>query len=294
MARTLAQIKESIKTKARTYTSLDDLLFANDSGAIQGSIFISLVETFAAAQQSLELIADQVASDLQTIADAAPSGNAAWIRARVLEFQNGDVITIDPVTFVPSYAVFDATKQIVTRCSVTQTATATVQIKVAKNEPPEPLSVGELAALRAYYFGSGTTQGIGFAGVRAVIQSNNPDRIYVEGVIRYLGQYDPAVVKTNVIAAIEAFLFDYTSINFDGTIKMQELEDAILLVEGVSRFEFAAADSIRVRNSATSFASATTVSTEGQYKADAGYIIQEDTAGQTFTDKITTSLESTL
>lgn len=293
MARSLTAIKSSIKTKARTFSSLDGLLFSNDAGAIQGSIFISLIETFATAHLLTEQIADVIKQDIEAIAEAAPSGNAAWLRRQVLAFQNGDIIQIDPETFVPAYATVDETKQIISRCSVVfNTITGQVDVKVAKNEPPEALTAAELANLIDYYYGSGSQQGIGFAGVVAEITSDDPDRIFIEGEIIHYGGYSAADVKANVISAINAFLADFSEVNFDGTLKMQELEAAILAVDGVSRFEFAAVNPIRVRDAATAFGSATPIDEDGKYQTVAGYIIEEDTASQTFDDKITISEET--
>ncbi len=290
--RTLEEIIQVIKTKARTFPSLDVFLFKDDPGALTGSAWISAVETVAEAQQVFEVVAETEKAAIQAVADSAPSGNAAWIRARILEFQFGDVVTIDPNTFVVSYPVVDTTKQIVSRCAVTPTAGNIVQIKVAKGDnPPEPLTPTELEALQDYYFGTGDTQGIGFAGVNAVFVNQDPDRIYVEGVIRYLGQFTAATVKANVIAAIEAFFDSFQDENFNGVIKMQKLEDAILAVEGVSRFEFAT-NGIRARDFNTAFGSATVISPDGFYEAVAGYVIGEDTVGETLDDRITTALET--
>lgn len=292
MARTIAQIKDIIKTKARTFTSLDALLFEDDAGAITGSAFIDTVDTVATAQNTFEVLADQTKVDIKAIADAAPTGNAKWIQSQILKFQFGDIIEIGD-DYVPFYPVLDQTKKIVTRCAVfSDKVTGLVEIKVAKSEdPPEPLSAAELVALEDYYYGTSDTQGIGFAGVKAEFTNQDPDRLYVEGKIIYLGQFDPNTVKTNVIQAIEDFIAGFQNENFAGTIKMQRLEDAILAVEGVSRFKFAT-NGIRARDFNTPFSSSTVVSPDGFYNTISGYAISEDEAGETLTDKITTELES--
>lgn len=293
MARTIAEIKQIIKEKARTFTSLDALLFEDDPGAIQGSRFIDIVDTVATVQNTFEQLADVTASDLTDIANSAPTGNSAWIQRQILNFQFGDVIEISD-DFVPFYPVVDPSKRIVTRCSVLpDQASGIVEIKVAKNQdPPEPLTASELTSLEDYYYGTGDTQGIGFAGVKAEFTNQPPDRIFVEGVIRYFGQFDPSTVKANVIQAIEDFLVGFQNENFNGTIKMQRLEDAILAVPGVSRFEFAT-DGIKARDFNTPFASAAVISPDGFYNTIAGYAISEDETGETLDDKISTLLEET-
>ena len=293
MARTVSEIIGIIKAKARTFPSLDSLLFADDPGVIVPNNFVDSVETFATAQNTFEQLADLTAADIQAIADAAPTGNAKWIQAQILKFQYGDVIQISD-DFVPFYPVVDPTKQIVTRCAVFSDAnTDIVEIKVAKSEdPPEPLTDDELTALQDYYYGTGDTQGIGFAGVKAEFTNQDPDRIFVEGSVRYLGQFDAVTIKNNVIQAIEDFLAGFQNENFAGTIKMQRLEDAILAVEGVSRFEFAN-NGVRARDFNTPFGSSQIISPDGFYNTVSGYAISEDTVGETLQDKISTQLEET-
>ncbi len=293
MARSKEEIRAIIKAKAREFPSLNGLLFADDAGATLGSQFIALTEGVVSGQQSLESIADALQVILQALAAAAPSGNPAWIQAQIFKFQFGDEVQIDE-NFVVFYPVVDPAKQIITRCSVfVEAGTSIVQIKVAKSEPPEPLAAGELTALQDYYFGSpqGDKQGVGFAGVRSTFVNLLPDRLYVEGVVRYDGEFDPAQVKAAVIAAIENFIATtFTQDNFNGTIKMQLLTGIILGVAGVSRFEYAV-NGIRARPETTAFPDATVVSQDGSYNAVSGYMISEDTTGETLNDKITTQLE---
>ena len=294
MARSIEEIRAIIKAKARTFTSLDDLLFADDLGAISGSNFIDATESVVEGIQAFELVADAIKTELNNLAAAAPSGNQAWIQAQILKFQFGDKVQIDPETFVVSYPVLDVSKQIITRCSVTvDPGTSVVQIKVAKSEPPEPLTTTELDALEDYYFGDplGEDEGVGFAGVQTQFVNLQPDRLFVEGVVRYDGEFDPIVIKANVITAIENFIASFTNTNFNGTVKMQELTAAILAVAGVSRFEYAV-DGIKARPQSVVFAAATVINQNGFYDTDSGYLISEDEPGETLVDKISTQLES--
>lgn len=292
MARTIEEIRSEIKTKARTFPSLDSLLFLDDTGAITGSNFIDLTETFIQGIQSFELVAEAIKAELNEVALSAPSGNQSWIQSQINKFQFGDTITIDD-NFVVSYPIVDTSKQIITRCSVTvDDASSLVQIKVAKNDPPEPLSSTELDALKDYYFGDplGVSQGVGFAGAKTEFVNKDSDKIYIEGVIRYDGEFDPATVKTNVIEAIENFLKTFTDTNFNGTIKTQDITAAILAVDGVSRFEYAT-NGVRGRDDATAFANATDIGLNGFYKTVSGYAVSEDTSGNTLSDSITTLIE---
>lgn len=289
MARSVEEIKAAIKADIRTYSSLDGFLFPEDGGS-KVSAFNIIIFVVSAAMFVFEVLVDKLKIDIQAVADTAPSGNNGWLRQKVLEFQFGDAITINTTDadaddyFVPKYAVEDLTKRIVTRCAVTDGVNNTVNIKVAKGTSTlSPLSAGELTALSDYYYGTSSTQGIGFAGVTANFISLDADRIRIEANIYYLGQYVEATVKANVITAIDNFLDTFANNNFGGTVFMIRLVDAIQVVEGVSRVELV---DIKARPNATPLGSAATVNIQGVYVTSAGYIISEDTASNELDDTI--------
>jgi hypothetical protein len=288
MARTLDVIQTEIKTKVRTYPSLDDYLFPEEGGS-QVSVFNIIIYIVAASLFTLETMIDLLKADIQEIADRAPSGNASWVRQQILNFQFGDAVVL--TDFVPGYAVVDESARIVTRCSVKQLTSGVLSIKVAKGTVPSlaPLSAPELAALSDYYFGTSTTEGIGFAGVRATFINLNPDRMKVSATVYYFGQYVQATVKTNVIAAINDFFGSFSDDAFDGTVFISKLRDAIEAVEGVSRVVFT---DIKAREATVALGSATTIDLQGYYTTVAGYLISEDTGGSTLNDTITMTEEN--
>jgi hypothetical protein len=288
MARTLETIQTEIKTAVRTYPSLDDFKFPEDGGSLV-SIFNVIIYVVAASIYTLEVMIDVLQATIQSIADSAPSGNAKWVQRQILNFQYGDVVTI--TNFVPGYVVIDTTKRIVTRCSVKQLGSGVIAIKVATGTAPSltPLSAPQLSALKNYYFGTATTEGIGFAGVRATFINLDPDRMYVEGTVYFLGQYIQADVKTAVIAAIDNFFATFADTAFDGTVYVIRLIDAIQAVPGVSRVVLS---NVKARQSTVALGSATVIDLQGYYTTVAGYLISEDTASNTLNDKITMVEES--
>jgi hypothetical protein len=288
MARTLEVITTEIKTAIRTYPSLDDYKFPEEGGS-QVSIFNIFIAVIAMSMYTLEVIIDILKGEIQEIADSAPSGNPKWVQRQILNFQFGDVVTI--TNFVPGYSPVDESARIVTRCSVKQLTSGVLAIKVAKGTVPSlgPLSAPELAALKNYYFGTSTTEGVGFAGVRATFVNLNPDRMRVQATVYYLGQYVEATVKANVITAIDNFFETFADTAFDGTVFMIKLVDAIQAVAGVSRVTLT---DIKAREATVVLGSATTIDVQGFYTTVAGYLISEDTAGNTLTDTITMSEES--
>lgn len=286
MARSIETIKAEIKTKVRTYPSLDNFLFPEDTPVAGSavSIFNLMIDIVSICIFTFESILDAMKAEIQEIADSAAAGNNKWIQQRMFEFQYGDVVTL--VDGVPSYDPVDESARIITQCAVRDIGNGTVAIKVAKGSAPpySPLSAPELAALTDYYYGTDTTEGVGFAGVQAQFITLDPDRLYIEADIYYFGQYVAATVKAAVIVAIDNFLQSFTDEAFGGRVYMERLRDAIQAVPGVSRIELV---SVKGRPEATAFASASTVPLQGFYDTVAGHVISEDETGQTLDDKLT-------
>ncbi|HMG89261.1 MAG TPA: hypothetical protein VK589_04355 [Chryseolinea sp.] len=288
MARTLEVIKAEMKAKIRTYPELDAYLFPEDGGS-QVSVFNLIIFTVAAALYTLEVMIDILQSTIQGIADSAPAGNAKWVQRQILNFQYGDVVIL--TDFVPGYDPVDESARIITRVSVKELGSGIVAIKVAKGVIPSlgPLTGPELSALTDYYYGTATTEGIGFAGVRASFVNLEPDRMRVEATVYFLGQYIEADVKADVIAAIDEFFATFQDVAFDGTVFMIKLVDAIQAVPGVSRVVLT---DIKARMESVALGSATSIDVQGYYTTVAGYLISEDTASNTLTDTLTMQEES--
>jgi hypothetical protein len=289
MARTFAQIKTEIKAEIRTNTAFDNFLFVEDGGSAL-SVFNGLIDVSAAMIQLTEVVFDAFQNTITSIADRAASGNSQWIRQQMFNFQNGDVIELDS-DYVPFYSVPDDLKKIITRAAVSERSGGGIDIKIAKGVPPSltALSAPELQAVKDYWFGTTLQEGVGFAGISTNFISSDPDRMKIAANIYYQGQYVDATVKTNVIAAIDNFFATFSDDAFDGTVFIIRLTDAIQAVAGVSRVEYT---EIKGRDSATAFASAALVDFQSFYRTQAGYLIAEDTAGETLADTITMVLET--
>jgi hypothetical protein len=289
MSRTLDTIQAEIKTTIRTYPSLDTFLFPEDGGSAV-SPFNVMIYALAAAIFTFETMLDITTANIQAIADSVPAGNSKWVQRQILNFQFGDVVQL--INFVPTYSPVDVTHRIVTRASVKQLNSGVLSIKVAKGVVPSlgPLSGPELLALKDYYFGTATTEGVGFAGVKTVFVNLQPDRMRVQATVYFLGQYVESTVKAAVIAAIDNFFATFQDVAFDGTVYMIKLVDAIQAVPGVSRVTLT---DIKARPQATALGSATTIDVQGFYTTVAGYLISEDTAANTLTDTITMTPELT-
>jgi hypothetical protein len=262
---------------------LNNFKFVEDGGS-QVSLFNLFIDVVSMAIFTFEVILDQLKSDIQAIADAAVSGNNKWVQNQMFLFQYGDVVQL--INFVPTYSPVDPTHRLITQCAVKDRGNGIIDVKVAKGSTPpfSPLAAPELAALKDYYFGTATTEGVGFAGVNTNFITLDPDRLWVNGDIYFLGQYVEATVKTEVITAINNFLSSFSGEAFNGRVFMIKLIDAIQQVPGVSRVYL---NGIKARAAAIPYSSATSIDIQGFYDTVAGHIISEDESGQTLNDTLT-------
>lgn len=287
MARSLQEIKLSIQTEIRTYPSLDAFKFPSEGGS-QVSVFNLIITITAASILVFEKIHDIFKEDLTQLANSAIAGNVYWLQGQMFNFQYGDQILLDE-NYSPYYPVEDNTKKIVTRCAVIDANP--VVIKVATGQVPNltQLSAEQMSALQDYYYGTQFNEGIGFAGVTATFISELPDRMFVEADVYYSSQLVTDTVKTNVINAIDNFFASFQRTNFNGTVFVIKLTDAIQEVIGVTRIVYT---DLKGRNAATDISLATPIDFQGSYATEAGYLISEDTATYTLDDSITMIAET--
>lgn len=289
MARSIQTIIASMDAEQAAQTGLSGLNSPSNSSIYKLWKYIVAAQMFL-----LETLWDLYKKDLETIVSKAPVGSDKWLQDRVLRFQY-DATTPQVVEvlsdFSVDYPVIDITKRIITRASVKTTASRTVTVKVAKSEPPVALSALELSSLQSYLSNTGDSTyagrgvGIGFAGVRYIASSLTSDKLYLKADIYYNGQY-ANIISDTVIAGINNYL---ANIPFDGSFKITSLVDAIQAVSGVSDivlYDVAIRPNTdTIANSTYLVQSKTTLIPT--YQLTAGYIVEENTAGYLFTDKLT-------
>lgn len=276
MARSVATIQKQILDYMRADADLGPLLTSTSKRSIYNLLAFIVATCIAIFEQIIDVFQANIEA---VIAKGAPS-TPPWIQAKVFEFQYSNDVpqVIQLIDFAPVYPVIDPSLRIVTRCSVTSDLSNNVIVKVAKNEPPQALTADEVAALQSYI------DIIGTAGITYSVRSDNPDRLYVEATVFYSGLYS-SVIKANVITAINTYL---SILPFNGNVKMTDLEAAITGVPGVTDVIL---QNVSARKDATDFADATPLILNNAtisrlWPTQAGYIIGEDTAGQTLVDKL--------
>jgi hypothetical protein len=288
MARSINTIVSLLDAEQANQTALSGL------NSPSNSAIYTLWKYIVATQMYLqETLWDIFKADLETQIDSAPVGSEQWLQKKVFEFQysstNPQVTAL--VDDVPTYPVVDETLRIISRCSIKTTALNTVEIKVAKSEPPVVLSNTELSAFDSYVTSTGDSTiagagvGIGAAGIYYSINSFTSDKLWIDADITYLGQYS-SVIKENVETSINNYL---ANIPFDGNFKVLSLVDAIQQVEGVTDILI---NNLALRADDTAFSSRTYLIQNNAYiftvyPLYAGYVVEETTSSQAFTDTIT-------
>jgi len=243
----------------------------------------ALCYTVAIAQALMEQLQDIFMSNIEAVVATAAAASPKWVQAKMFEFQYSatDPQVIALINTVPVYPTVDPTLQIITACSVTSDISNVVAVKVAKGNPFVALSSSEKASAQGYI------NTIGVAGIQYEVISLNPDNLYIAADIYYQGQY-ASVIQANVIAVINQFLQDHSVNNFDGKLKMSDLEETIRDIAGVNDVVL---KNVRGRADSDAFAAGIdlilgTAVIQRQWSTIAGYIISETTAGKTLADSL--------
>lgn len=278
MARTVEEIYQSIIAAKEADSNLSSL-----TSTSRRAIWRLWAYIVAAAGATQEQLMGLEKDNIQSIVDAAPAANAAWVQAQMFKFQydatTPQIVQLNTSTFAYYYPTVDTAMQIITRCSVNRQIYNVVQIKVAKGSTPEALTSLEKAAAQSYI------DTIGNVNANYQVISLAADRLYVAAQVYYQGQYS-SIIQANVIAAIEAYM---ASLTFNGQILISDLEGVIRNVAGVNDVILS---NVGARADATSaderylLVSNNTLMARN-WQTVAGYIIQEDNSGDTFADTLT-------
>jgi hypothetical protein len=236
-----------------------------------------------------EQIIDLYIATIEKLLAMTSAASPLWVQDKMFKFQYSvtDPQVIQLIDTVPQYPVVDPTKRIITGCSVTTAIDSTVNIKVAKGNPYVSLDALELAAAQSMI----TT--IGIAGVDYVVTSGNADRLYISADVYYKGQYSAIIAQTTK-DTLDAYFQTLSQINFNGSLKMTDLENTIRSITGVNDVVLinvvGRPDSPTPANPLTNpygvyyIHNKTTMNR--LFNPSAGYIIGEDVAGYTFLDSI--------
>lgn len=277
MARKIATIKEAIRVEKNNYPVLAPILFAEEGGSKVG-ILNNIADVVSININVFEQLQDAYKSELEQIALNAIPGTSAWIKSKVEEFQYDTVTAqyIQLVDLVPVYQSVDTTKQIISRVAVIESGNGVVVVKVATSEPPVALSAPQKTSLEQYL------DIIMPAGPTITVSTALADKLYVGANVYYDGQFAGSI-QSDVNAAINNYL---AALDFNGVVYVSKIQDAIQAVAGVKDVQLTL---VKARQDATAFLGATTLTR--QWTTIAGYIVEETTSGQTFSDSIVYTAE---
>lgn len=278
MARTVAVIQQQIIDAKNAEPELT--VFNSTS---KRAIWLLWTYVMAVCIAIFEQVMDIYVATIEALVAKNPAGSTLWVQSKMFEFQYSATTpqVIQLVNNIPVYPVINDSLKIITACSVKSDIANRVNIKLAKNNPFEALDANELAASQAYI------DIIGVAGIRYVAISLSPDKLYIDADIYYQGQFS-AVIQQLVIDALNAYLQTLSVVNFDGTLKMSDLEQVIRNVNGVNDVVLSEvrgrADSVPFALGFVMIQNKTVL--QRMFNPVAGYMVQETTTGNTFADTL--------
>ena len=305
MARTVAQIQASILANMAanpnlTYVDDNNITHPITDNTSMYAIFNAFAHCVALAQAVLEQLMDLYVTNIEAMVARSAAASALWIQDKMFSFQysvaNPQIVQL--INGIPQYPAIDKSLRIITACAISKDLTNTVNVKCATGLPLGPLDDLQLAAAQSYI------DLIGVDGVNYVAISLNPDLIYIEGNIFYNGMYSSVLPGAGgtAIAAINTWLQNLSKTNFDGSLKISDLENMIRNITGVTDVVL---KNVYIRRDADTPPSTGPTGTalivsqnsppqlinriynSPPNAASAGYIVSETTTGFTLTDSLT-------
>lgn len=223
---TIAQIEARLIAKFQSTPPFNTINLSPSATAM----WLNYLHTVATEIFTLQQLNNTFETEIEATIEKAIPATALWIQAESLKFQydatTPQVAQINS-DFTIGYPIFDATKQIITACAVVSNLSGIINIKVVK-AGNTPLSGPELTAFSTY------ADLFLPAGAIKNIISVVTDLLRVNATIYYNGQYQ-TTIQASVEAALNAYM---ATLPFNGTVKVSDVERAILSVAGVTDVVF--------------------------------------------------------
>lgn len=267
MARTISQIYDSmILEKTYMPTLKSNLLNEDGSSSISTSqdLLDNLTTTSRTAVWKLifytlsviihfqEELWDLFKTEIELIKSSAFVGTSLWWEDKILAFQYGDALEVNPLNYSINYPVIDTSKQIINHCAADE-INGIIRLKV-RRVSTDLLSVDELAALNSYI------SQIKFAGTRCNVYNLLADDLK----LYYTIYYDPIVSITTLQPLVESAINDYIeNIPFNGELDINQLNVNIKAITGIKAVIFESGEG---KNGAASY-----IAFDNYYSSNAGY-----------------------
>ena len=285
MARTVAQINTQIVNTLTEQFGIVGIVVDSTKWSKRNMLRL-LCFVFASCTAYVEQLMDTLKLSIETTASHAAAANALWIQTKMFQFQysvtNPQIIKLTDM--IPAYPVIDPTLQIITGCSVTSTTPNEVVVKVAKTVNDLFVKLDPATELPS---AQGYINLIGTAGINYMVVSLDAAKLYIQADIYYQGQYGSGI-KDSVIAALVDFLHNVSVNNFDGSLKITDLENAIRSVAGVNDVVLI---TVLCREDTESFGNGLDLILDKKtirrlWHPLAGYVVPETTLNQTLEDSL--------
>lgn len=204
--RSIDQIFTQLLIEKSTLSNLDDLITTvTDVNSLKAQMdngtapeWVMDLYTFAVFTHEEEVATqtgfDGIASTVETQRAGTPS---RYIEAG-LKFQYGDPVILDPISYFPTYEVYDESKQIIGTIKIKPVGTNTKFL--LRGKFTDILTQPELDAFSAYLT---TFQDL---GLRKTVQSLPADLFAINMTVIYNGLYELIEVTTLVEGAINEYL----------------------------------------------------------------------------------------
>lgn len=266
MARTVTEIYNTFLSEKEKYSSLSGLT-STSTTAIWRSIYYAAAVVMGTAEQ----LRDVWESDMLESAATLPCGTPKWYAARLLEYQEGYVLEYNRTNGRLEYSTIDEEARII-KVATCESESDTVVLKCAKSDGGTGLtnlSVSEYIAVREYI------DQYKFAGTIVSLISNPADLLQLSIKVKVdttLITTDGYLVSNNttypIEDAINTFIKEYSLTNFNSTLQLSDLVDAIQKVNGVKTAVISVANAKPSGGVEYIDVLSTTLHT---YKAEAGY-----------------------
>lgn len=216
----LAELSPSPDTAAQLQAEL--------SAGSRVSVWRLFAWLFAYASKVQQDLWDRYRVDVQNLSRDGHYGTRWWYIAKAKAFQLGHVLVMDSLD--GGYAVDDPGARIVTHAAVAERANLVV-VKVAKGTatPLEKLEPEELSAVNDYFQHLRPT-------VQVVTLTADPDAVKITGTVVYDPETPIMAVQSAVRQALDTYL---AALDFGGVMRLTDMRNAMLAVEGVVDVVFA-------------------------------------------------------
>lgn len=241
MARDLKTIYDDIITSKESKSTLDgylpnpetsDQLTDDLESGSKVALWRLLYWIVAFAIWTHEQVFDNHKAEIETLVNDRLAPSLPWYQSIAFDWQYGDALTY--INGKWQYPTVNTANQIIVQCAVVEAGRG-LRYKVAKDDGGlGPLSSGEKSAFELYLKKRKAP------GTRIVVISEDPDKLKMD-----VGVYvNPAVINASgelvadtsvrpVDVAINAYLEEFTTTDFNGTFRIQALVDRIQAVNGV-------------------------------------------------------------